>query len=513
MVIDPRCSKTAEHADLHVPVKPGGDVALLQWLARWLLDHGQVDDGFVEQHTCGWAEHRAHLEGLDPAGLAVRCGVEPAVLEAMGRSVGLDRRVLSFYCMGANQSTRGTDKNTAIINLHLMLGQVGKPGCGPFSLTGQPNAMGGREVGYLSHQLPGYRSVESGEDRAAVESAWSLPAGSIGKKRGRTAVPMFEAAAAGELEVLWVACTNPAVSMPDARTAQRGLERVGTVIVSDITARSETVGYADVVLPGCQWGEKSGTMTNSERLVVRSHRFLEPPGEARPDWWIAAQVGRVLGFEGFDFADAGAVWEEFRWLTAGRPCDMSGMSNARLVAGSLRWPCPDEGHGGTARRYEDGKFFTADGRARFYTGKLDGPAETPCDAFPLVLTTGRVAAHWHTRTKSGLSAELARQEPEPFVEVHPADAAALGVASGQWCMIVGRRGRARAKARVTSGVRRGLVFATFHFGEAFAADSNINVVTSPAVDSVSHQPEFKACAVRLEGCGEVCGVSKKKPTT
>ncbi|MEM7576303.1 MAG: nitrate reductase [Planctomycetota bacterium] len=496
--VDPRFTKTAEHGDVHASVAPGGDVALLQWLARQALDAGVIDESFMEAHTSGGAEHRKHLLALDPARLAVLSGVSDEALEALAEVVLGGGRLLTFYCMGANQSSVGTDKNTAIINLHLMLGQVGKPGCGPFSLTGQPNAMGGREVGYLGHQLPGYRKVADAGDRAEIERAWGLLPGAIEAEPGRTAVPMFEAAAQGAYDAMWIACTNPVVSLPDATKVRAVLRHTPLVIVQDITTRSETTAYADVLLPACQWGEKSGTMTNSERLVVRSNKFLDAPGEARPDWWMPAAVGRAMGFHGFDFTSSEDVWAEYVALTAGRPCDCAGMTNERLARGPLRWPCPDASHPGAARRYTDGGFATPDGRARFHTGRLDAPAETPDDAFPLWLTTGRVAAHWHTRTKSALSPELARQEPVPFVEVHPLDAAELHLADGDACRITSRRGAAEAVVRHTDRVRRGVVFATFHFGDAFAAFVNLNDATNPACCPISQQPELKACAVRLE---------------
>ncbi|MEM8782106.1 MAG: nitrate reductase [Planctomycetota bacterium] len=497
VTVDPRFTKTAEHGDVHVPVAPGGDVALLQWLARRALDAGLVDHAFVEAHTSGWAEQRAYLGGLDVRELARLSGVPDATLEALAATVTSGRRLLTFYCMGANQSSVGTDKNTAIINLHLMLGQIGKPGCGPFSLTGQPNAMGGREVGYLGHQLPGYRKVADAAHRAEIEEAWSLTPGSIAAEPGLTAVPMFEAAAAGKVDALWVACTNPAVSMPDANTTKRALRDTPLVIVQDITSRSETAVYADVLLPACQWGEKAGTMTNSERLVVRSDKFLDGPEHARPDWWMPAAVGRAMGFRGFDFATSEQVWAEYAPLTAGRPCDCSGMTNERLAQGPLRWPCPSEDHPGQTRRYVDGRFDTPDGRARFHIGSLAGPAETPDDDFPLWLTTGRVAAHWHTRTKTGLAPELARQEPRPFVEIHPDDAAAFGIEADDACAIASRRGVVSAHARLTERLRPGVVFATFHFGDAFGPGVNLNDTTSPAVCPQSKQPELKACAVRV----------------
>ncbi len=550
IVVDPRETRTATYADVHVPVAVdghamfgnagenvggqwgnvggaggnvggvGGDLGLLWWVMRRLVELDQVDYGFLSAHTEGWQDYLDGLLGMDAGALQRASGVERAVLDAVVDAMVGGRRVLSFYCMGANQSVVGTEKNAAIIAMQLMLGQVGKPGCGPFSLTGQPNAMGGREVGYLCGQLPGYRSVENAGDRGAVEAAWGLARGSIGAEPGHAAVGMFEAVGRGEIEALWVACTNPAVSMPDSESVKRALAEVPLLIVQDITMRSETAGYADVLLPACQWGEKVGTMTNSERLAVRSEQFLEPAGEAKPDWWIAAQVGRAMGFDGFDFAQAGEVWDEYRKLTAGRVCDQSGMTNERLEAGGLRWPCRDETDGGTARRYVDGVFATGDGRAwlggvggggvkseklKVKSGGGEGKNHRDTEAQRkaggnvggVVLTTGRVAGHWHTRTKSGLVAELARQEPEPFLEIHPADALALGIDDGAWCVVENARGGARAKARVTTGIRRGVVFATFHFGDEYADDSNVNVVTGRAVDAVSLQPGLKSNAVRV----------------
>lgn len=497
VTVDPRLTKTAEHGDVHVPVALGGDVALLQWLAKRVMESGGIDDAFVGSKTSGWKEHRAYLEAQDNKTLAQLSGVPEAKLEALAELVTSDRRLLTFYCMGANQSSVGTDKNLAILNLHLMLGQVGKPGCGPFSLTGQPNAMGGREVGYLGHQLPGYRKVADAAHRAEMEVAWGLSRESISPEPGLTAVPMFEAAAEGRFDALWIACTNPVVSMPDAATAKRALAKTPLVIVQDITARSETVAYADVLLPACQWGEKSGTMTNSERLVVRSEKFLDPPGETKPDWCMPAAVGRAMGFRGLDFDSSEEVWAEYAPLTAGRPCDCSGMTNDRLEQGPLRWPCADEDDPGAERRYTDGRFDTPDGLARFHTASLAGPAEKPDDAFPLWLTTGRVAAHWHTRTKSGLAPELSRQEPEPFFEIHSEDARIADIKDGDVCTIVSRRGWASAQARITDRLRPGVIFATFHFGDSFRPGVNLNDTTSPATCPKSKQPELKACAVRI----------------
>lgn len=500
IVMDPRRTQTAAAADIHVPLAPGGDVAFLHLVSRRLMDRGRVDEDYIAAHTEGFDAYREHLMALDEAALLAACDVDEAVIKRVVETLAKPARLLSLYCQGFNQSIRGVDKNTALINLHLQLGEIGKPGAGPFSLTGQPNAMGGREVGYLCHQLPGYRFVTDAEHRAAVERHWNLPEQAISEAPGLSAVAMFEALARGRIKAIWTACTNPVVSMPDAATTRAALETAELVIHQDCYHPTETGRFADVLLPAAQWGEKTGTMTNSERLVSRSQKLFEAPGVAMPDWWIAARIGRAMGFEGFDYVTSEQVWDEYRKLTAGTLCDQSGMTNARLARGPLRWPCPSEDHPGTVRRYEDGVFPTPGGRARFITAPA-APGivadETPDDEYPMVLTTGRIAGQWHTRTRTGKVPELTREDAEPFVEVHPSDAKALGLRDGQPAQIIGRRGTAIARARLATSIRPGLVFATFHFGDSFAADVNINDLTNPAFDPISKQPELKYCAVRL----------------
>jgi len=498
IVLDPRRTKTAEAADVHVPLAPGSDVAFIHLIARRLLALDRVDRDYITAHTEGFDTYFDYLRTLDDEDLLAQCKIEASGVDRVVDILREPRRLLSLYCQGFNQSVRGVDKNTALINLHLQLGELGKPGAGPFSLTGQPNAMGGREVGYLCHQLPGYRYVNNAEHRGAVEKHWGLDEGTIHDQPGLPAVEMFEAIAAGRIKAIWTACTNPAVSMPDASTTRQALETAELVIHQDCYHPTETGQYADVLLPAAQWGEKTGTMTNSERLVSRSQKLFDPPGQAMPDWWIAARIGRALGGSGFDYVTAEQVWDEYRKLTAGTLCDQAGMTNARLTAGPLRWPCPDENHPGTVRRYDDGKFPTPSGRARFITAAYQPADEATDDDYPLVLTTGRVAGQWHTRTRTGKVPELCRVDNEPFVEVHPDDARMAKVRDGQPAQLIGRRGRAVATVRITKGIAPGLVFVPFHFGELFADDANINTLTNPACDAISKQPELKYCAVRLE---------------
>ncbi|BAM04194.1 nitrate reductase [Phycisphaera mikurensis NBRC 102666] len=510
VVVDPRRTRTAAHADHHLAVAPGGDVPLLRFLARALVDAGEIDAAAFAAATDGGAAWLDRLAAEDPDDLARRSGVPRAQLDAAAETLFGGRKLMSLYCMGANQSAQGTLKNRELIHLSLLLGQLGRPGCGPFSLTGQPNAMGGREVGYLAHQLPGYRLVAESADREAMERFWGTVRGSISPEPGRAAVEMFKAAAAGATDVLWVACTNPVASLPDAERTREALRRTPLVVVQDVTAASETVAYADVVLPACQWGEKAGTMTNSERLVVRSDRFLEAPGACRPDWWIVASVGHAIEERRGDAAGRFAwashedVWDEFRRTTTGRPCDLAGMTNERLRAGPLQWPCPDPGHPGTARRYAGGRVLTASSKPRTAGETQETAARSAaiCDAadaaFPLVLTTGRVASQWHSRTKTRHVAVLDAQEGGPFFEVHPDDAAAAGVTHGDRAAVVGRRGRAEATVRVSDEARPGCVFSPFHWADSAGPLANVNQLTSDAVDPASQQPELKACAVRIE---------------
>ncbi|MYB65931.1 nitrate reductase [Candidatus Poribacteria bacterium] len=500
ITVDPRRTQTADFSDVHVPLAPGSDVAFLQLIAKRLLANGRVDRRFIQRNTENYSAYKHQLECLKERNLVAISDIHPGRIDEIVEFLSKqDCRLLSFYCQGTNQSTSGVEKNNALINLHLQLGEVGKSGSGPFSLTGQPNAMGGREVGYLSHQLPGYRVVTNDTHRAYLEGAWRIPLGSIAREPGLTAVPMFEAAAAGNVHALWIVCTNPAVSMPDTKVSQAGLKRADLVVVQDCYYPTETSEYADVLLPAAQWGEKSGTMTNSERLVVRSDKFLEPPGEAKPDWWIFSQIAKVLGYKrDFDFHNHEEIWDEYRLLTAGTPCDQMGMTNERLKTTSLRWPCPHPRHPGTLRRYTRRKFFTPSGKAQFKIPIYKPPDEAIDTEFPLGLTTGRVASQWHTRTRTGKVPQLTKKNPEPFVEIHPDDAEEYRVTDGDWIYLVGRRGRCFARARVTDTIRRGLLFTPFHWGDLFHSETNVNYVTNSAFDPVSKQPELKFCAVRIE---------------
>jgi ferredoxin-nitrate reductase len=499
VVVDPRRTLTAEAADLHLPVAPGNDIALLNAVGRILLLMDQVDYRYIGAHTRGFEEYRQFLLAQDLSELIAVSGLEEAAVYKLARLIGGARTFLSFYCMGLSQSTVGMWKNNSLINLHLMTGQIGKPGAGPFSLTGQPNAMGGREAGLLSHQLPGYRTVEDEKHRAELERYWKRRPGAISPKVGLTAVEMFRALEKGQLKAIWIAGTNPAVSIPDLHQVRRALQKAQLVVVQDAYHPTETSRLADVILPAAQWAEKEWTSTNSERTVSYSPQLFRPLGEALPDWQIMARFARTLGHAGFDWTSAAEVWDEFVPLTAGRPCDMAGATSARLrEVDSLQWPCPTPDHPGEKRRYLDGVFPTPDGRAVFLARDHCNPRELPDHEFPFVLTTGRLYTHWHTLTRTAKSDKLMKREPTPFVEVHPQDAEKLTVRDGDLIQLSSRRGMVQLPARLSTGVSPGMVFVPFHWGDLYGDGNAANYLTISAIGRVAKQPELKYCAVNLE---------------
>jgi ferredoxin-nitrate reductase len=496
IVADPRRTPTAEHAALHLPVRPGTDLPLLNAMLHVLEREGGLDQRFLERHTRGAEDALTVAADWSPERAAEVCGVPAEAIVEAARRFGASKRSMALWSMGANQSTVGTLKNRALINLCLATGNIGRPGAGPFSLTGQPNAMGGRETGGLSTLLPGYRSVTSAEDRAWMGRFWGSPG--IAPEPGLAATELVEALEQDRVKVLWIVATNPVVSQPDAARFAAALRRAELVICQDAYFPTETGALAHMVLPAAQWPEKDGTMTNSERRVSLVQRALDPPGEALPDWDIFARVGRALGHrEAFPWRTAAAVHAEYVRTTEGRLCDQTGISHTRLRReGPIQWPCPSAEHPGTERLYTSRRFATEDGRARLAPTPHTAPADAVTPEFPLVLTTGRVAQQWHTMTRTGKSPSLLSAEPHPFVEVHPDDAAGLP----EKVRVRSRRGSAVLRLRVSDQVPRGVAFAPFHWGALHleAGEGALNNVTSRAIDPVSKQPELKACAVRLE---------------
>jgi anaerobic selenocysteine-containing dehydrogenase len=498
IVVDPRRTPTAEAASLHLPIRPGTDLTLLNGLLHLLWSWGKLDQAYMTGHTEGWAELEAMLPQYPPDRVARTCGIPAYHLVHAARILGASRRLISFWAMGVNQSVQGTFSSNAIINLHLALGQIGRPGCGPFSLTGQPNAMGGRDVGYMSHLLPGQRQIANADHRRQMEQLWGLRPGTIHPHAGYDAVAMFDAVERGEVRALWIVGTNPAASMPNLPRVRAALEAAEFVIVQDTYYPTETTRFADVLFPAAVHFEQCGTFCNSERRVSLIEQVVPPPGDARPDWWWCKQVADVMGFpSGMRFATADQIFDEFVRGTAGRPNDQSALSHEMLRAkGPQQWPYPALGRS-SARRYEDGTFPTTSGRARFFARQETSSDETPSPDFPLLLTTGRVAGQWHTRTKTGLVPQLNKSDPAPFLYMHPDDAASLKLRDQQTVAIRsrGRNGMTLTTLRVDSTTPRGTVFMPMHWNDLWSAGSSPNEVTTDATDPVSRQPALKRCAV------------------
>jgi ferredoxin-nitrate reductase len=502
--VDPRETQTARESSLHLPVRPGTDLALLNAMLHVIDRESLVDEAFIARSTSGWQEARDVACEWPPERAATVCGIEAAAIEEAARRFAAGPRSMALWSMGANQSSVGTLKNRALINLCLASGQIGRPGTGPLSLTGQPNAMGGRETGGLAHLLPGYRRIDSESDRAEMARLWRLDesAAGISPRPGLPATELFDALLAGKVKAVWVVATNPIVSLPDSTRAREALQRAELVVVQDAHHPTETSALAHAVLPAAAWPEKQGTMTNSERRVGLVRKLLDPPGEALPDWQIFARLAESLGFgEHFAWPGPEEVFAEFAACTAGRPCDLSGISHERLAsAGSLQWPCAKPSAAGTERLYESGRFPTPDGRARFAPTPHAGCAEEADDDFPLILTSGRVAEHWHTLTRTGKSARLRQAAPEPLLALNPADAERAGLGEGERARVVSRRGEVVMRVTLDEGIREGVAFAPFHWGARHAPPGagQLNSTTNPVTDPVSKQPELKAAAVRVE---------------
>ncbi|MBO9999088.1 MAG: nitrate reductase [Cyanobacteria bacterium SID2] len=502
IVVDPRKTATAEVADLHLAIRPGTDIDLLNGIAHLLLRWGSIDTLFIDECTQGFSRLTEVVRHYPPEVVAQRCGISVKEVEQAARYWAQSKRVLSLWSMGVNQSSEGTAKVRSLINLHLMTGNIGKPGAGPFSLTGQPNAMGGREAGGLAHLLPGYRSVKNPQHRARVEQYWGLPEGQISPHPGLTAWDTILGLESGTVQVLWVAATNPAVSMPDLERTHAALRRSPFTIYQDAYYPTETAEFAHLLLPAAQWGEKTGAMTNSERVVTLCPQFRDPPGEAKADWDIFAEVGRRLGFEAFfQFESSADVYAEFVGLTKNRLCDIGGVSHDRLRReGPIQWPFP-EGETDTThhdkRLYTDFHFPTIDGRAKFGAYHARGLAELPDPDYPFVLTTGRVYEHWHTQTRTGRIPKITKKYPNPFIEIHPRDAKQVQVMDGEWVMVLSKRGNGRFRAKLTTSIAPGTVFVPMHWGFLWAEEAEANALTHPEACPESLQPELKACAVQV----------------
>ncbi|MGW3030782.1 molybdopterin-dependent oxidoreductase [Streptomyces sp. NPDC001178] len=505
VVVDPRRTATADKADLFLQIKPGTDLALLNGLLHLLHENGHTDPEFIARYTDGWEEMPAFLADYPPATVARITGIPEDDIREAARMIGEAGEWTSCWTMGLNQSTHGTWNTNALVNLHLATGAICRPGSGPFSLTGQPNAMGGREMGYMGPGLPGQRSVLVDEERAFVEKLWELEPGTIRADGvGKGTVEMFQKMADGEIKACWIICTNPVASVANRRTVIEGLEAAEFVVTQDVFADTETNAYADVVLPAALWTETEGVLINSERNLTLARPAADPPGEATADWRLIAAVAREMGHEkGFSYDSAEEIFEEIKQAWNPRTgWDLRGVTYERLRETPVQWPAASEdGPDRNPVRYvgEDGSltFPTASGRAAFFARPHLPAAEMPDDDYPFVLNTGRLQHQWHTLTKTAKVPKLNKLNPGPFVELHPQDADRLDIAEGDSVEVASRRGRAVLPAVVTDRVRPGSCFAPFHWNDLFGEYLSVNAVTSDAVDPLSFQPELKVCAVSL----------------
>ncbi|HUC61290.1 MAG TPA: molybdopterin-dependent oxidoreductase [Alphaproteobacteria bacterium] len=498
VTIDPRRTATADASDLHLALKPGTDAILFNGLLAHLAATGAVDEDYVARHCEGFGTAlEAAWASPEPAR---GCDLAPGDLATFYDWFASTERVVTLYSQGVNQSTSGTDKVNAIVNCHLATGRIGRPGMGPFSLTGQPNAMGGREVGGLANQLAAHMDFEPAA-RDRVRRFWRTR--KVARGPGLKAIDLFQALAAGRVKALWIMATNPAVSLPELGLVQRALGAGAFVALSDCVERTDTARFAHVLLPALAWAEKDGTVTNSERCISRQRAILPAPGVAKPDWWMICEVAKRLGYgRHFAYSGPAAIFREHARLSAfenegTRDFDLGGLIDANYERlGPVQWPVR-AGSAPKARLFAKGRFYHADGRARLVAVMPRAPAAAPSADWPLILNTGRTRDHWHTLTRTAKAARLCRHEPEPWLSVHPADAARYGLVEGGFAHVESAHGAARLRVRVDTRQRRGELFAPMHWNEQFAHDAGVGSLIGAYTDPVSGQPELKCAPVRV----------------
>ncbi len=504
IVADPRFSDTAEIADLHLAIKPGTDIALFNGMLNILINEGMIDADYIAQHTTGFAALQEIVRKYPPAIAADICGIATADLLQAARWFGQSKASLSLYCQGLNQSAHGTHSNAALIHLHLATGQIGKPGAGPFSLTGQPNAMGGREVGGLSNLLSAHRDMANPAHRAEVAALWGVPF--VPATPGKPAVELFKALKAGEIKAVWIACTNPAQSLPNQAEVREALAAAQFVVLQEAYANTDTAAYADLLLPASAWGEKHGTVTNSERRITRVMPVVAPPGEARHDWEIVVDFARRLGRSMshgaverlFPYENLEAIFNEHRESTRGRDLDITGLSYAILEnQGPQQWPFPAGASQGKTRLYEDGRYPTPDGKARFVATEHQATADQPDELWPISLLSGRMRDHWHGMSRTGTVPRLFNIEDEPLLAMHPCDMRHRGLVSGDIAEVSNGRGAARVRVIERAGLKKGRAWMPMHWGGQFMNSAGVNALTCDATDPYSRQPELKHAAVEI----------------
>lgn len=506
IVVDPRRTDTAQTADLHLPILPGTDVALFNGMLHVMLWEGLLDMNYINQHTEGFDALKDTVREYTPKMVADICGVKEADIVQAAKWFGKGP-TLSMYCMGLNQSIHGTDKNASLINLHLATGQIGKPGTGPFSLTGQPNAMGGREVGGMSNLLSGHRNLASAEDRAEVAALWDID--SVPERPGKTAVEMFDAIKDGTIKAVWIACTNPAHSMPNLNNVLQSLEAAQLVVVQDAFNNTETCQYADVLLPASTWGEKEGTVTNSERRITRLQSAIDAPGEARHDWAIATDFGERLAKKLgkttrsksslFDFSNTEAIFNEHRETTRGRDLDITGLSYDFLIKnGPQQWPFIAGGIEGKARLYTDGMFAKVGGKAQFVNATYKATADKANARYPLHLITGRLRDQWHGMSRTGNVAQLFNHAEEPVISMNESDMQRRSINEGDIVQVSNARGSLNIAVQTSQEVAPAQTFIPMHWGGKFMQGIGVNALMPEDFDPISKQPELKHTTVKIE---------------
>lgn len=505
VLIDPRRTATADIADMHLAIKPDGDVPLFVDLLRFLARNRKLNKTYIRTHTSGFTEALGAADAIDLYALVRLTGISATDLERFFELFAATERTVTVYSQGVNQSTTGTDKVNAIINCHLATGRIGRPGMGPFSVTGQPNAMGGREVGGLANMLAAHMAIESAPDRERVQRFWRSPR--IAEKTGLKAVDMFRGVADGRIKALWIMATNPVVSMPEAENVAAAIRTCPFVVVSDITAATDTARLAHVLLPAVAWGEKSGTVTNSERCISRQRSFLQTPGDARPDWWIISQVACRMGHgAAFSYNDPAEIFAEHAALSAFENIGQRDFDIGSCAAinyeqyedlAPFQWPRPANRQS-VARMFNDGRFHTLSGKASFVPVQVAAPAATNAMGFPLTLNTGRVRDHWHTMTRTGKSQRLSQHYGEPFIEIHPADAARFHIGDAELVRVSTGLGAILVRALITPRQQLGSIFVPMHWNDMFASRARVDVLVPSLTDPVSGQPALKNIPARVE---------------
>ena len=498
IVIDPRRTDTAATADLHLQIIPGSDIILYHALAKCIIERGYSDSDFVKKNTENYLAYKELVLSTSLEKASKLCGISVSDIKLAADLIGKAEGFLSLWAMGLNQSAIGVDKNTALLNISLLTGHVGKPGSGPFSLTGQPNAMGGREVGGMANLLAVHKDLGNPIHRQEVADFWGVDA--ISPNPGLTATEMFDALESGKMKAIWVICTNPLVSLPDSRRVEKALAKAKFVVVQEISHNADTAKHADLLLPAAGWLEKEGTMTNSERRISYLPKGINPPGEALSDVEILIRFAKKMNFTGFNFNTTEEVYKEYCQMTKNTSIDISFLNYTRLKnEGTFQWPVPDYGHPGTPRLFTDKKFYTPSQKAIFnLPTAIENTSEQPTDQYPFILTTGRVRDQWHTMTKTGKVSRLMTHSPSPLLEINPIDAYKIGVKNGDIALVTSKNGTVRVKAKVTDSIKETVVFLPMHWGKQLENDLNrTNNLTNTVVDPVSKEPDFKFTTVSV----------------